>query len=140
MLRTVAQRAVVQPGSAAAIGRRFAGGGPIPIKKMTLAQAERAATQLTSNMANLDESIAKMKASLPENSTEIEATAPEIVKNGYDSTSGVARICPMVIKTPWNSDGLDGGSHATLIKRAEKFKAEFSSELQALNDRIASLK
>ena len=45
-----------------------------------------------------------------------------------------------MIQTPWNSDGLDGGSAATLIKRAEGFKAEMTGELSALNSRIADLK
>jgi hypothetical protein len=138
MLRVIG-RVSLAPSSLPSIGRRFAGGGPRKVQQMTLEQAELASTQLQQNMANVVDKIAEMKAQLPANVDELEKTAPVIVQATYDISSGVARISPQYLQTPWDSMGLDGGSAASLILRAERQTREMESELQALDARITEL-
>ena len=89
MFRAVAVRSIQPTG---VFGCRYGGGGPLKVGQMNLEQATLAAKNLKQNMANLDESIAKMKASLPEDSAGVEATEPTIVQSGWDSSSGMARM------------------------------------------------
>ena len=42
--------------------------------------------------------------------------------------------------TPWNSTGLDGGSHESLIKRYSALIQEMEAEEKGLKAKIASLK
>lgn len=130
-------RRLVQPGSTL-VGRRMAGGFPKTVNQLSLEEATLALERLQKNKANLEGSMARLKASLPAEADE--TATPEIVLSSYDEGSGNPRVNPKYIKTPWDSRGLDGGSPATLLKRATRQHQEMEDEAQALAERITSLK
>ena len=103
-------------------GVRFMGApGPKPLKLDLPA--------LQANKANLEKLIKELKAKAD---VKADATAPELVASSWDDTSGQERIMPLFIKTPWDSDGMDGGSANSLLLRYERDLKELEAMEAAL--------